>query len=83
MEESMTNRQGKLWGTIMALPEQDVIWVCYNDDMIPYYEELIKKLRGGAYFEKYVKVVASGEMGNSSNTYLDPMLYELRGNGYD
>lgn len=79
----MMTRTGKVRGHIMRLPNEQVTWVCYNDDMIPYYETLIKELRGVDYYEQYVTVIASGQALNGSNTFLDPSLYELRGNGYD
>jgi len=69
--------------TIKKLPDEQVTWVCYNREMIPYYETLIKELRGEEYFNKYVTVIADGHPDLGSNTYLDPTLYELRGNGYD
>lgn len=68
---------------INNLPNKQLTWVCYNESMIPYYEALIKELRGEDFFNQYVTVIADGHPALGSNTYFDPTLYELRGNGYD
>lgn len=77
------SRVAKRHKTIMNLPNERITWVCYNEEMIPYYETLIKELRGEEFFNKYVTVVADGQPELGSNTYFDRSLYELRGNGYD
>lgn len=68
---------------VQDLPEEPITWVCYNKEMIPYYVQLIKEVRGEQYFNKYVTVVADGRPDILTNTYFDDTLYELKGNGYD
>lgn len=84
MEENLMRQQGKTYRAIMSLPEQPVTWVCYNDDMIPYYQKLIAELRGSEYVDKYVTIISTGARGHMyDRVHLDPVLHELKGNGYD
>jgi hypothetical protein len=70
---------------IQRLPEEEVTWVVYNANMIQYAESLIILNRGIEYFEKYVNVIScdNPEEVVRGALYLDPSLYDLKGNGYD
>jgi hypothetical protein len=82
MEEVLERVNTKVMKAIFGLPEEPITWVCYNEDMVPYYERLIQEIKGVDFFEKYAKVVSiSGE--RTAKVYLDPTLYDLMGNGYE
>lgn len=83
MEEVLSRPSGKTVQMIYNLPEEPVTWVCYNEDMVPYYERLISEIKGTEYFSKYVTVVSISATRNNSKVYLDPTLYDLMGNGYE
>jgi hypothetical protein len=83
VEENLTQHHGKTYKAIMNLPEQPVTWVCYNDDMIPYYEKLIAELRGTDWADKYLTVISTGAGRMYDRVHLDPVLHDLKGNGYD
>jgi hypothetical protein len=83
MEEVLSRHSGKTTKMIFNLPEEPVTWVCYNDDMVPYYEQLICEIKGTEYFRKYVSVVSISATRSNSRIYLDPALHDLIGNGYE
>lgn len=70
---------------IQRLPEEEVTWVVYNANMIQYAESLIILNRGIEFFQKYVNVISCDdpEVIVRGSLYLDPSLYDLKGNGYD
>jgi DNA-binding LacI/PurR family transcriptional regulator len=69
---------------VLDLPEENLTWVVYNEDMIGFAEMMIISLRGLEYFDKYVKVVSRDDStGAKGKLYFDPKLFELIGNGYD
>lgn len=84
---------------IKALPDDpkgNILWVVYNKDMVANAEKQIIEIKGQEYFDKYVKVTcSSGEISGlkcsamivdelyETNTYFDPMLHAMLGNGYD
>lgn len=73
---------------IMRLPNRRCLFICYNEDMIAYYERMIKELRGTDYFNDNVKVVSNGNYTQQhrygpTDVFMAPELHKLRGNGYD
>ena len=82
MEEDM--RAAKV---IMKLSDRKCMLICYNEDMIEYYERMVKELRGTDYFNDNVKVVAQNKTTQQhyygpNDVYFTPDLLKLRGNGY-
>lgn len=73
---------------IMQLPNRKCMLICYNEDMIEYYERMIKELRGTDYFNDNVNVVAQDvhtqqHYYGPNDVWFAPDLHKLRGNGYD
>ena len=60
-------------------------WVVYNANMIQYAASLIIQHRGFDYYMKYVNVISCDDPEEvvRGSLYLDPSLYNLKGNGYD
>lgn len=83
----MQNSVGKTFRSIKSLPESPsrrIYWIVYNQDMVPYTENLIKEIRGEEYFRKYVTVVAKNDPSKERAkgiVYFDPLLYYHLGNG--
>jgi hypothetical protein len=69
---------------IMKLPEEPVIYVVYNANMVSHVEQLIIEHRGKEFLDKYVNVMSKDKaVANGSTLYFDPNLFNLIGNGYD
>ena len=70
---------------IQRLPEEEVTWVVYNANMIQYAASMIIQYRGFDYYMKYVNVISCDDPEEvvRGALYLDPSLYDLKGNGYD
>lgn len=70
---------------IQRLPEKEVTWVVYNANMIQHAARLIIQHRGFDYYMKYVNVISCDDPEEvvRGALYLDPSLYDLKGNGYD
>jgi hypothetical protein len=83
MEEVLERVNTKVMKAIFSLPEEPITWVCYNNDMIGYYENLIREVKGSEFFDKYVKVISISGEKNNSKLYFDPTLHDLMGNGYE
>jgi hypothetical protein len=66
-------------------PTQPILWVVYNEDMIPSAKKLIESIRGKEYLQKFVNVVSIDNQDKDRNctVYLDPLLYNYLGNGND
>lgn len=62
-------------------PDKRIIWIVYNEDMVPWTENLFLKIKGPEYL-KNVKVVSRDRSSKYvGHIYFDPVLYDLLGNG--
>lgn len=65
------------------IPEKNIIWLVYNDDMVENTEDRIIELRGQHFFDNYITVKSIDSHIDPTNSivYYDPNLYDLIGNG--
>jgi hypothetical protein len=91
------NRTIKLIEALPDEPDNKIVWVVYNKDMIANAKQQIIEVKGQDYFDKYVTVTSGGdevsgrkvtsviidEVPSKSSMYFDPMLHAMKGNGYD
>ena len=72
---------------VLNLPEENVTWVVYNENLIPTAVSMIIALRGLNYFDKYVRVASRDvddiDSCGVAKVYYDPNMFKLLGNGYD
>mgnify|MGYP003639183793 CR=1 FL=1 len=83
MEEGLMRLQ--VVEAIERLPEEPFTWVCYNEDFIDYYQNLIKDIRGSEFFYQYTRVVGRDQKRelDGGKIFFDPTLHYYIGNGYD
>lgn len=75
---------------ILRIPENieaNVVWVCYNKDMISQNKQMIEKLRGEEFSSK-ILVVSCEEVDETlrkklgtAKVYYSPDVFSHRGNG--
>jgi len=65
------------------MPDCNITYVVYNDNMISTFSKLIIELKGAEFFKHNVTVVSIGNTPRrrKGKIYLDSSLYELMGNG--
>lgn len=80
----------ELINTFPVDPALPIVYIAYNQDMIPAIEQMIISTHGNDYFNQYVRVVAANTVGAKNMTfdgpsaiYLDPNFYTYHNNGYN
>lgn len=71
-------------------PALPIVFIAYNEDMVPAIEEMIIETHGREYFDNYVTVIGANTAGarditfnGPSAIYLDPNFYRYHNNGYN
>jgi hypothetical protein len=83
MEKNLTNYS--MIRKFPVEPTRPILYVVYNNQMIPGAEQLIKNMCGTHYFEDYVTVVSKSNKvldHNKYDVYIDPMVHKYMHSWY-
>lgn len=66
-------------------PSCSITYYVYNEDMISDAEELIADIHGKAYLANYVtvKAITNSLTKDHNLSYIDPLVFSYRQNGYN